>query len=365
LRVAILTGIFPPDVGGPATSVPKLAEELASSNHEVAVITLGNDIAARPSDPCAVVRIPRGLSPLRRVAAVVRSTARTRPDVVLANGLHFESAFIRRARVVQKVVGDWAWERARNAQATNLCIEEFQSAPLPLRLRALRSLRSHVTRRSQLVIVPSHFLSPIVGAWGVAAADIRVVPNAAPSVAQATRDGHAPDRALFVGRLVSWKHVDDVLRTLPRMPDLGLDIAGTGPELESLQSLTGALGLEERVAFLGDLAPQQVLERMREASFLILPSSYEGMPHVVLEAFSQGLPVVASKAGGTPELVEDGVSGFLYACGHIDGLAGAMRRAAVPEQAARAAEGGRLVASRLSAKATAKATAAVLREAIA
>jgi glycosyltransferase involved in cell wall biosynthesis len=363
--VAILSGIYPPDVGGPATSVPKLAQSLLSSSHEVVVITLGNDGGERPGDPFPVVRVPRGLNPARRVAAVVRSVARVRPDVVLANGLHIESAFIPRVRVVQKIVGDWAWERAQNAQATSLGLEEFQSARLGPKLRALRFLRSFVTRRSRLVIVPSRYLASVVSSWGVPETSVRVIPNAAPPVEGGARGAPRSDRALFVGRLVAWKRVGDVLDVLPRLPDLRLDIAGTGPELEALQSLTVGRGLHDRVDFLGALPPNEILQRMRAAAFLVLPSSYEGMPHVVLEAFSQGLPVVASAAAGTPELVEDGLSGFLYPCGDLDGLEAAIRRAAVPEEAARVSEGGRAAAQRLSASMMARATADVLREAAA
>src|SRR4029453_13078887 len=89
------------------------------------------------------------------------------------------------------------------------------------------------------------------------------------------------DHPFFAGRLVSWKHVDHVLHALPQVGDLCLDVAGVGPELESLRRLTSALGLDDRVAFLGDLGSDEVLERMRRAPFLVLPSSYEGMPHVV------------------------------------------------------------------------------------
>jgi glycosyltransferase involved in cell wall biosynthesis len=361
--VAILTGIFPPDVGGPATSVPELAEALLASDHEVVVVTLGDEIGETPSDPCPVVRISRRLSPAKRVVTVVRSVARAHPDVVLANGLHIESALIRRTPVVQKIVGDWAWERARNAEATQLGLEAFQSARLDPRLRALRALRSRVTRRARLVVVPSRYLDSVVRAWGVPAPRIRVVPNAAPPVEEG-RETDQSNRALFVGRLVSWKHVDHVLRVLPRMADLHFDIAGTGPEMASLQSLTRVLGLEKRVSFLGAVPRHDVLERMREAAFLVLPSSYEGMPHVVLEAFAQGLPVVASRAGGTPELVEDGVSGFLYPCGDLDALAAAMGRATTREHAATVSEGGRAVAGRLSASAAAESTVEVLREAL-
>jgi glycosyltransferase involved in cell wall biosynthesis len=361
-RVAILTGIFPPDIGGPATSVPDLAHALLSENHDVFVITLGIDTSPRPSDPCPVIRIPRHQPHAKRTWAVVRSVLHSRPDIVLANGLHVESALLPRVDVVQKVVGDWAWERARNAGTTDLDLEEFQTAKIAAKLHLLRLLRSHVTRRARLVIVPSRYLAGVVRRWGVSKLSIRVIPNAAPPIDSRAQENPRGNRALFVGRLVAWKQVDHVLRVLPHLPKIGLDIVGTGPEAESLQKLAVDLNVRERVAFLGDLPRQEVLDRMRQAAFLVLPSAYEGMPHVVLEAFAHRLPVVASDAAGTPELVDDRRSGLLYPCGNLGALEDAMNAVTVPEIAAKVTRGGFAVAERLSSTAMAKATRAVLEE---
>ena len=123
LRVTVLTGIFPPDIGGPATSVPDLVRQLARHEREVAVVTLADDPAPIDADPCLVVRIPRRTARLRRVLEFVRAVNRTKPDIVLANGMHMESALIVGVPVVQKIVGDWAWERSRNRGWTAVGVE--------------------------------------------------------------------------------------------------------------------------------------------------------------------------------------------------------------------------------------------------
>ena len=361
LRVTVLTGIFPPDIGGPATSVPDLVRQLAQEGREIAVVTLADDPGTADADPFPIIRIPRCITRLRRVREVVRAVRQTRPDVVLANGLYVESVLVG-VPIVQKIVGDWAWERSQNNGWIALDVETFQRARVPPKALAVRALRTVVTRRSRFVIVPSRYLAGLVRCWRISEARIRIVPNAAPPLTLATR-ARRP-RALFAGRLVRWKHVDHVLRVLPKLPALGFDIVGTGPELSELRRLSRSLGVEDRVTFHGALPREATLNKMQESACLVLPSSYEGMPHVVLEAFAARLPVVASDAGGIPELVEDGVSGLLYPWGRLDSLAEALQTAADPGVGGLLSEGGVAVARRQSLEAIASATSRVLTEAV-
>jgi glycosyltransferase involved in cell wall biosynthesis len=360
-RVAVLTGIFPPDIGGPASSVPRLARSLGNAGYEVTVVTLGESTDQSPDDPCRVIRVKRGLPPWRRLPAVIRSTIRSRPDVVFANGLHAESALLPSVPLVHKIVGDWAWERARNRHWTDRGIESFADARMPARPRLMRALRSHVTRRADRVVVPSHYLGGLVTRWGVESSRVRVIPNAAPAVLEPP--DRRPRRLLYVGRLVSWKHVDHVLGVLPELDGVELDVVGSGPEEEDLRRLAEGTGVAGRVHFHGPLRQEEAMGLMREnAGVLVLPSSYEGMPHVVLEAFAAGLPVVASAAGGTPEIVEPGVSGLLYPWGQTEQLRASLEQALEPDVAARLATGGAEVARRLTMESTTASTVGVLEE---
>jgi glycosyltransferase involved in cell wall biosynthesis len=362
LRVTILTGIFPPDIGGPATSVPNLAEALSRDGRQVVVITLADDPGVAEAHQYPVVRIPRKMARLRRARDVVQAIRLTKPDIVLANGLHLESALIVGVPIIQKIVGDWAWERSQNKGWTSLDVETFQRMQLRPNARAVRLLRSAVARRASLVIVPSKYVRRLVGSWGIPKARIRVVPNAAPPP---MGSGATPlPRLLFAGRLVRWKHVDHVIRVLPRLPDLAFDIVGMGPKGSELQRLSQRLGLGDRVLFHGALPRNAVLEMMQRSASLVLPSSYEGMPHVVLEAFAARLPVVASDAGGIPELVEHDVSGLIYPCGDLQALESVLKVVTVPGVARRVTLGGVAVAERLTTEANVRATSAVLEEAL-
>jgi colanic acid/amylovoran biosynthesis glycosyltransferase len=125
----------------------------------------------------------------------------------------------------------------------------------------------------------------------------------------------------MVGRFVEKKGFEYGIEAFGRALSRGLDarlrIAGDGPLRPVYERLLGELGLGDRVEFLGVLRHDEVLEAMREADVLLLPSvtarngDREGNPTVLKEACALGLPVVATRHAGIPEAVEDGVSALL------------------------------------------------------
>lgn len=106
----------------------------------------------------------------------------------------------------------------------------------------------------------------------------------------------APPRALFIGRLVAFKGVDILLRALERVPDLRLDIIGSGPEGPRLRTLAQALAITDRVRWYGEYPDEDLTRRMADADFLVLPSvtTEEMFGLVVLEAMAAGRPVITT-----------------------------------------------------------------------
>jgi glycosyltransferase involved in cell wall biosynthesis len=116
---------------------------------------------------------------------------------------------------------------------------------------------------------------------------------------------------LFVGRLAPEKGAKTLIEASARY-NFPLRIVGDGPELARLKSLAG-----ENVAFLGALSRQAVLDEMRRAAVIAIPSLwYEGFPLVVVEAFARATPVVASRLGALAEILEDGKTGLLASAGN-------------------------------------------------
>jgi glycosyltransferase involved in cell wall biosynthesis len=118
-------------------------------------------------------------------------------------------------------------------------------------------------------------------------------------------------RVLFVGRLSPEKGADFLIE-LARSIDATFEIIGDGPEIERLRAVAS-----NNVLFRGWLNHHDVIERIKSAAVIAVPSRwFEGFPMIVLEAFSAGTPVVASRIGSLAEIVEDGASGFTRDVGH-------------------------------------------------
>ena len=120
---------------------------------------------------------------------------------------------------------------------------------------------------------------------------------------------------LFVGRLSGEKGVAVLAAAAARTPGVEIELFGEGPLADSLRGLPG-------LALRGAQPPEAVYSAMRRACYLVLPSTgYEGFPRVVAEAFACGLPVIGSRLGALPELIEEGRTGLLVEPGSASDLA--------------------------------------------
>lgn len=330
MKVLLVTGIFPPDHGGPASYVPAIASGLKERGHEiVAVITLSDKLNHDDSGfGFSVVRIKRNRLRLIRwfqTITMIHRMARI-SDVVYLNGLVLEGILATKIfgknPVVIKVVGDLIWEKARNDDVTHLELDEFQRASLPIRWRCLRSLQAWYTGLADAVITPSKYLSRIVHGWGVNKVSIHTIYNAITTPTVSPAGGNPEYDLVTVTRLVPWKGVTELIQ-LASANSWSLRIVGDGPmrgELELLAKPFGSL-----VSFAGHVAHQQVADEICNAKLFILNSTYEGLPHIILEAKAVGLAVLASEAGGTPETIQHGEDGWLFPVGDSNALAMGIR----------------------------------------
>lgn len=331
-RLLIATGIFFPDIGGPASYTRALATRLSSQGVAVTIVTYSSvaryaDDKKLPFRVCRVwTKLPWGL---RHALFAIRCTlfARGADGILALNAVSAGVPAIWASRLtgkplIVKIVGDYAWEIAIQTGRTFLMINEFQKSPKSGRIRRLDRLQRWVCRRAKRVIVPSKYLADLVEDWGVPQEHITVIYNGvalepvSASKEEARRHiGVSGNIILTAGRLVPWKGFRMLIKLMPQLLQVNqffrLVIVGDGPDMAMLQSVVRNLGLERKVYVVGRQPSAEMAWYLASADMFVLNTGYEGFSHQVLEAMSAGVPVITTSVGGNREIVVQGQNGFL------------------------------------------------------
>jgi len=336
VRVLLVSGIWPPDPGGPASHAPALSGFLCARGHTVEVITTADAAPAKePYEVFWVKRtLPAGVRHLRCVALIRKRGARS--DVVYATSMVRRSALgvtLARRPLVVKLVSDEVFERMQRSGRFSGSLDAFQRVGGGPRVRFLRLTRGWALRRASRVLSPSAYLRGIALGWGLEPERVSVLPNPSPEIPPLSpRDelraqlGLEGPTLVFAGRLGVQKALGVALDALAAVPGVTLAIAGDGPERERLRRRARELGLDGRARFLGAVSRETVLRLFRAADASLLSSSWENFPHTVVEALAVGTPVIATAVGGVPEVVRDEENGLLVPPNDPDALAAAIRR---------------------------------------
>jgi glycosyltransferase involved in cell wall biosynthesis len=337
MRIILATPVYPPEVGGPATYTVELAERLRGQ-HEVVIVAYADNAQAVPSTN--LIAISKQLSLLTRLWRYYRVLKREakKADLIyvqnaVASGLPAVWAGKKRKKpVILKFVGDEAWERATQAGQTTKQLEEFYQSPQGgLYTKILLAVERYVLNNVSLVTTPSQYLADLLNRFyevpqeGIVvnynAVDVLPVPSTTP---------RRPHQLMTAVRLVVWKNVAGIIKAVGMLKDKFSDIrfivAGEGPEKEPLKALVQSMGLGEHVLFSGGVSKERIRELQEESEVQVLNSSYEGMPHGVLESFATKCPIIATNIPGTREAIEDGKNGLLVRVGDDKALAEAIER---------------------------------------
>ena len=312
MNLVLVSGIYFPDIGGPATYIPRLATQLIENGHNVCTLSLTDRKGEpRPVEIWKRVFIRRNLpKPIRMFLLVRKMVKLSRgSEGIYANGLHEEAGiatlFGSRA-LVAKIVGDPIWERYRNSKITQVTISEFQTIQLPFSLKFQRKLLVWSLNRFKNITTPSTELAEIVKGWGVKP-PIKVIQNGITcrfnekSIVQ-------PEGVLSVSRLVTWKNIDVLIRACANQK-LKLVVVGDGPERDNLEKL--GRELNSKVEFLGELNNLDVISVLDKAEIYALISDYEGLSFSLLEAMMAGKPIVVSSNAGNLDVIENGQTGLI------------------------------------------------------
>jgi glycosyltransferase involved in cell wall biosynthesis len=335
MKIVVVSGVWPPDVGGPATHAPELCDFLLGRGHSVEAVTMASVAPERQAYAIRWTsrRLPIGVR--HAVAAARIERAADGVDVVYSTGMLGRSsagAAAARVPVVVKLTSDPVFERSLRWRLFSGDLAALQRAH-GRRIELLRRVRDIELARAARIVVPSEALRALALAWGVPAGKITVIRNPVPipsdleeREAARLRHGMAGPTLVYAGRLAPQKAVDAALAAVSRADGVSLVVAGDGPERDRLRRQATELGLDGRVRFLGALPRHEVFELLHAADASLLTSTWENFPHVVVESLAVGTPVLATDVGGVREAVRDGENGLLVPARDAAALAGAIRR---------------------------------------
>ncbi len=337
-KILLATGLYPPDIGGPATYALMLENQLPKHVFELDVLPFGE-----------VRRFPKGVRHMVYAWRLWRHAATC--DVIYALdpisvGLPaLLVSKLSKKPLMVRLGGDYAWEQGQQRFGVTALLDEYTQnrKAAPWQVRVLASLQSNVVQRAKRVIVPSQYMKSIVTTWDVSEDTIRVIYSALfPLSAEETKENlrtqlnYTHPTIVSAGRLVPWKGFKTLISVIKKLketyPDVQLIIAGEGVDEELLKEHTQSLGLFDSVRFVGRLSKEALGGVKKAADVFVLNTAYEGLSHELLEVMDLGVPIVTTGVGGNLELIENGVSGLLVDFDDEDALETEIKRVIENEQ---------------------------------
>ncbi len=308
MKVLIATGLYPPEIGGPATYAKLFEEQLPRYGIEVSVLPYS---AVRHMPPIIRHAAYAWLLAQRIHSAdlvLVQDTVSTGLPVAIVSGLAGKKFIIR-------VPGDYAWEQGTQRFGVKDSLDDFQKRSYGLAVGILRAIQRFVVNRAYRVVAPSAYLATIISGWSPRIKRIEVIYNGVELV-ETLPVARQENLIISSGRLVPWKGFGDLIDIVAAHKDWRLDILGDGPQHQELKERIQKSGSGGRIALRGRVSHAETREIFSSATVFVLNSRYEGLSHTLVEAMSVGTPAIATKAGGNPEVVQDGVNGVLIDVGN-------------------------------------------------
>ncbi len=303
--VLLATGIYPPEVGGPATYAALLEKELPKRGIGITVL------------PFRLVRnwpvgVRHFLYFLKSLRLGLKHDLILAQDTISVGLPAMLAAKLLRKRFLIRVPGDYVWEQSVQRFGVKDSVDTFQSKKYAWKVEFLRSVQKFVVGRADVVITPSKYFQRIVAGWVKDPSKVKVIYNGIVLATSDKRQATSRSKTIVsAGRLVPWKGFGMVIEMMRDLPEWKLIIIGDGPEREALKLQVTSYKLQDRVELLGQIPREELMQKLQEADVFVLNTSFESFSYQIVEAMSLGLPVVATKIGNLDEIIDDGINGFL------------------------------------------------------
>ena len=312
-------GIFPPDIGGPATFVPKIAKYFQDElNYEIEILTLSDNKNLNINDDFSVKRIDRNLPIIYRWLKTIFTIYKLgkNKDLIFVNGLGTEATvaniFLKK-KIIRKIVGDPVWERAYSKAKISESFDEFQVKNYGFSISLQKKVRSFSIKKSDIVVTPSKHLKNFILNLGFKN-KIEIINNGV-FIPEENTNIFTNDQIniTIVSRLVSHKNIKKIIRAISDLNDplIYLNIIGDGPELNQLQKISLESNNKDNIIFHGKLNRDDINHIFLKSDIYIQASNYEGLPHSLLEAMSYGIPVLCTPVGECKEILGNEDRGYI------------------------------------------------------
>ena len=318
MNILITVGIFPPDIGGPASFVPKISDFLIENGHNVKIICLSEVGNINTEDNFDVIRIKRSNNlPIRWIKTIYQIVKNgRRSDLIFVNGLGVESAIanlILQKQLIRKIVGDPVWERAYNKKRIIESFDDFQINKHSFLIEVQKLLRNWSINSAEIVITPSDHLKSFVSGIGYSKKILKINNGVNITDINRANESKADINLIIISRLVVQKNINIVIEAMKLLDNknLKLSIIGEGGEFSKLESTIHDLNLQNQVQLLGKIDNNKISQFLLTADIFIQASDYEGLPHSVLEAINYEVPILSTETGGCKDLLNDGERGFI------------------------------------------------------
>lgn len=319
MRILIATGIFKPELGGPATAAFELAKRLSASGHEVEVLTYSD----KPSFPFdekqsyPIRRVVRAgkFSNYWRYFRAARVACRGKDIVYTLDWFSagvpvMIAAKLERKRYVVRVGGGYIWEKYLAEGGAPMPLKEFYAQGLHKRYRVMFGMIRAVLRNAAAVIFNSSDQRELyAGVYGLSRGRTVVIENAVPDnkIGSLVQDYNARsfDRdkeVVFAGRLIKMKNVETLLAAFSMMKDgsYRLLVIGDGPLEGELKAKAAELGIAERTEFHPAMSQSELYYRIARSHLVVIPSWTDVSPNQAYECLGLGIPFLISRENYLP-----------------------------------------------------------------
>jgi glycosyltransferase involved in cell wall biosynthesis/putative flippase GtrA len=348
IRVLIATGIFPPDIGGPAFMIEALANSLLDNGISVDIVTYadqgqGVEEKINKNGILKIYRIKRSKKAWSHLVYFFSMLFFSfRSDMIYVTDIYSVGYFaylikkLFNKKYIVRFAGDAAWEAAVANNWTNDYIVDFQKKKYDVKIEKLKARRKKIMASADRVIAVSYFLAEIAETIGTPNKNIKMIYNSVDFLDNKGTDlenvekikkqyGQKAKIIITSCRLTRWKGVDGIIKAMPhilkKIGQVNFLVLGDGSEMDNLKMLAADCKVAKNIFFLGRIDNNKIQDFMKAADLFILNTNYEGLSHALLGAMKAGAPIISSRAGGNVEVIEDGKEGFLFDYNNVEAIA--------------------------------------------